>query len=72
MHDALTHPVEPIDPFPDDIDLLLDHYIIVRKDGTAVLNGKPEEFEKVLRELIVNRQQAYAYWYHNRLKGDAP
>lgn len=53
----------------DDIDLLLDHYIIVRKDGTPVLNGKPEEFEKVLRELIVNRQQAYARWYHNRLIG---
>ena len=31
-------------PKPDELSLLLDHWIIVRKDGTPVLNGKPEDF----------------------------
>jgi hypothetical protein len=37
---------------PDDLSLLLDHWIIVRKDGTPVLNGTPEKFEKELREFL--------------------
>ena len=37
---------------PDDLSLLLDHWIIVRKDGTPVLNGKPEDFEDSLRLLL--------------------
>ena len=36
----------------DDLYWFLDHWLIVRKDGTTVLNGLPEEFEKQLRELI--------------------
>lgn len=40
------------DPSQDDIYWFLDHWVIVRKDGTPVLNGTPEEFEKQLRELI--------------------
>ena len=46
--------VVPRDPaiwLKDDIGLFLDHWIIVRKDGTPVLNGTPEEFEKQLRDL---------------------
>ena len=35
-----------------DLSLLLDHWIIVRKDGTPVLNGTPEKFEKELREFL--------------------
>lgn len=37
---------------PDELSLLLDHWIIVRKDGTPVLNGKPEDFEDSLRLLL--------------------
>ena len=36
----------------DDIGLFLDRWLIVRKDGTAVLNGHPNTFEKQLRGLI--------------------
>ncbi len=34
-----------------DIDLFLDHWIIIRKDGTPVLNGNPEVFKAVLKEV---------------------
>lgn len=37
---------------PDDLSLLLDHWIIVRNDGTPILNGTPEKFEKELREFL--------------------
>jgi len=37
---------------PDDLTLLLDHWIIVRSDGTPILNGTPEDFEDALRTLI--------------------
>ena len=36
----------------EDLHWFLDHWVIVREDGTPVLNGTPEEFEKQLRELI--------------------
>lgn len=36
----------------DDLGWFLDHWIIVRNDGTPVLNGTPEDFEKALRELM--------------------
>ena len=36
----------------DDLHWFLIHWIIVQKDGTPVLNGSPEEFEKQLRALI--------------------
>ena len=58
MHDALLHKM-------DDVDLFLDQWIITRKDGTPVLNGKEEEFEKSLRGLIrQERQKAMnvKYW----------
>lgn len=37
---------------PDDLSLLLDHWIIVRSDGTPILNGTPEDFEQDLRVLF--------------------
>ena len=37
---------------PDELSLLLDHWIIVRSDGTPILNGKPEDFEVSLRMLM--------------------
>ena len=36
----------------DDLFWFLDHWIIVRSDGTPILNGTPEDFEKALRELM--------------------
>ena len=39
-------------PKPDELSLLLDHWIIFRTDGTPVLNGKPEDFEVSLRTLM--------------------
>ena len=39
-------------PKPDELSLLLDHWIIIRPDGTPVLNGNPEDFEVALRTLI--------------------
>lgn len=36
----------------DDLGLFLDHWLIVRKDGTTVLNGTPEDFEQALRKLV--------------------
>jgi hypothetical protein len=50
MHDALLHKM-------DDVDLFLDQWIIVRTDGTPVLNGTPEEFEKGFRALIRKENQ---------------
>jgi len=35
----------------DDIALFADHWVIVRNDGTPVLNGSPEDFELSLRVL---------------------
>ena len=37
----------------EDLHWFLDHWVVVREDGTPVLNGTPEEFEKQLRELIL-------------------
>lgn len=53
MHDALIQPK----PYPseDDIYWFLDHWVIVRKDGTPILNGTPEQFEEALRKLITER-----------------
>jgi len=36
----------------DDIALFADHWVIVRNDGTPVLNGSPEDLELSLRVLI--------------------
>ena len=49
MHDAFFKQ-------PDDIALFVDHWVIVRKDGTPVLNGSPEEFENQLRKLIEGKK----------------
>ena len=38
----------------EDMRWFLDHWLIERKDGDTVLNGKAEEFEKQLRDLISN------------------
>ncbi len=35
-----------------DINMFLDHWNIIRKDGTPVLNGKPVVFEAALKELF--------------------
>jgi hypothetical protein len=39
-------------PNPDDAHLFADHWIIIRKDGTPVLNGSPQDFETSLRTLL--------------------
>jgi len=36
----------------DDLDLFLDHWIISRQDGSHIVNGKFEDFEKDLRDFI--------------------
>lgn len=36
----------------DDIALFADHWVSMRKDGTPVLNGSPEDFELSLRILL--------------------
>lgn len=41
----------------DDIDILLDHWIIVRSDGLPILNGTPEEFEEALRRVVVSNDE---------------
>ena len=55
MHDALIKVNN--DRLPDDIDIFVDHWIIVRKDGTPVLNGREEDFEQSLRRLISKERQ---------------
>jgi hypothetical protein len=35
-----------------DISFFIDRWITVRDDGAPVLNGKPEEFEKALKEFV--------------------
>ena len=58
MHDALIEPeVDNTIWIKDDLGLFLDHWIIVRKDGTPVLNGKEQEFEQALRRLISKERQ---------------
>jgi len=53
MHDALIEPeVDNTIWIKDDLGLFLDHWIIVRKDGTPILNGTPEQFEEALRKLM--------------------
>lgn len=37
---------------PDDLSRLLEQWIIVRPDGTPILNGTPEDFEQVLRDFL--------------------
>ena len=36
----------------NDISIFADSWVIVRRDGTPVLNGTPEQFEQSLRELV--------------------
>ena len=36
----------------DDLHWFLDHWVIVRDDGTPILNGTPEKFEEDLRKLL--------------------
>ena len=36
----------------DDLHFFLDHWILVQRDGTPVLNGTPEKFEEELRKLL--------------------
>lgn len=60
MHDALLHKM-------DDVDFFIDHWIIVRKDGDRILNGREEEFEKSLRALIAKERQKAVNtrdWHH--------
>jgi len=40
----------------DDLDLFLDHWIISRQDGSHIVNGKFEDFEKDLRDFIRLRE----------------
>ena len=66
MHDALIK-VNREPHSPDDIDMFLDHWIIVRGDGTPVLNGKDSEFEQALRRLISKERQKAVNarnWHH--------
>ena len=44
------------DSIGDDIYWFLDHWIIVRKDGTSILNGTPEQFETALRALLESEE----------------
>jgi len=37
---------------PDDASLFADQWIVIRKDGTPVLNGSPQDFETSLRTLL--------------------
>lgn len=39
-----------------DIEILLDHWIIHRADGTIVLNGTQEQLKKDI-ELIISKKQ---------------
>lgn len=50
MHDALIEPKSY--PDQDHIFWFVDHWIIVRKDGTPILNGTPEAFTESLRTFI--------------------
>lgn len=50
MHDALLLEM-------DDVYWFLDHWIIVRKDGTPILNGTPEQFETALRALLKSEER---------------
>ena len=34
------------------LEIFLDHWIIHRPDGSAILNGKPEDFAQGLKEVI--------------------
>ncbi len=34
------------------LEIFLDHWIIHRPDGSAILNGRPEDFAQGLREVI--------------------
>ena len=66
MHDALIK-VNRESHSPDDIDFFLDHWIIVRRDGTPILNGKEQEFEQALRRLISKERQKAVNardWHH--------
>ena len=66
MHDALIK-VNRESHSPDDIDFFLDHWIIVRNDGTPILNGKEQEFEQALRRLISKERQKAVNardWHH--------
>ena len=40
-------------PDERDLNLFLDHWLIVRKDGDTVLNGTAEDFEQGLRKLVL-------------------
>lgn len=40
-------------PNERDLELFLDHWIIVRTDGLPILNGTPEDFELALKELVL-------------------
>tara|TARA_B100001093_G_scaffold40601_1_gene34513 strand:+ start:250 stop:432 length:183 start_codon:yes stop_codon:yes gene_type:complete len=35
-----------------ELESFLDHWIIHRPDGSAILNGKPEDFAQGLKEVI--------------------
>ena len=46
----------------DDLSLFLDHWVIVQRDGTPILNGTPEQFESDLRELLLNlNEEGFGY-----------
>ncbi len=34
------------------LEIFLDHWIIHRSDGSAILNGRPEDFAQGLREVM--------------------
>ena len=48
----------------DDIYLFLDRWVIVRPDGTPVLNGNPEQFEKSMRELFLSKEALKDFLYN--------
>ena len=60
MHDALITPEDPPNEY-DDIYWFVDHWVIVRDDGTHVLNGTPEQLEDALRTLIRGELDKYSW-----------
>mgnify|MGYP003323901387 CR=1 FL=1 len=52
-----------------DIEILLDHWIIHRADGTIVLNGKQDQLKKDIELIIAKRQIEIAKKYCDRLIG---
>lgn len=54
MHDALIK-VNGSSDYLDAVGWFVDYWVIVRNDGTPVLNGTPEAFEEALRVFVQDR-----------------